>query len=102
VRAFLIALASALVLSGCAMPKTATPETQRDWGHLSLQLKRGMTEQDVINLLGEPAHSSLDTCGGATGRPWGCKVWVYGLQNLRIYFHESQPNTWLVDSWTSV
>ena len=104
-RSLLAVMAGAVVVCGCAMPQTSMqPKRNPIGGHLGLLLKPGMTEQDVINVLGQPKQSNLETCGGATGHPWGCKIWIYGYplgKGLRVYFHEGQPNTWLVDNWTN-
>src|ERR1700751_2597612 len=98
-----------LLAAGCTMPSNTTNNyastpvaaEQSDWGRLSLQLKPRMTEQDVIKVLGQPKYSDLQTCGGGTGYPWQCKIWVYGYplgegKGLRVYLEQAQPNTWLV------
>jgi hypothetical protein len=101
-----------LLASGCATPPppvaTSQPEAP-NWGKLSLQLKREMTEQEVIDTLGQPTKSELSTCGQDIGRPFSCKVLIYGLpmnnilnNSLIIFFTENQSTgTWVVISWKS-
>jgi hypothetical protein len=80
-----------------------------NWGKMSLQLKREMTEQEVIDTLGQPTKSELSTCGQDVGRPFSCKVLIYGLpmnnilnNSLIIFFTENQSTgTWVVISWKS-
>jgi hypothetical protein len=63
-----------LVMSGCT---NAPPGSTRDqvaapslvdYRSLSLRLKLGMSEQGVIELLGQPMSSKITTCGQALGR----------------------------------
>jgi len=62
-----------------------------------------MTEQQVINLVGQPTKSELTSCGGRA-----CKSWFYGEfpapmgagKVMTIYFGENGAGEWLVISWT--
>ena len=111
-RAFLIAMA--IVLGGCAAPPstassydatpTVTPvqQSSKDYGRLSLRLNPGMSEKDVIGLLGEPKQSDLQTCGGATPKPWQCKIWKYSYsigRGLSVQFSQNSTGAWVVNSW---
>jgi hypothetical protein len=101
-----------LLASGCAtspsLVATSQPVTP-NWGKMSLQLKREMTEQEVIDTLGQPTKSELSTCGQDVGRPFSCKVLIYGLpmnnilnNSLVIFFTENQSTgKWVVISWKS-
>jgi hypothetical protein len=94
-----------LVLSGCtaAAPPVQTPPTP-NYAQMSLRLKPGMSEREVITSLGQPTRSDLSTCGGNVGRPWQCKTLVYGLpglDGLAIYFGQDASGAWVVNSWQS-
>jgi hypothetical protein len=111
VREFLIAMA--LVLGGCTAGGGAPPSTASsygaaavtDYGRLSLRLSPGMSEKDVIGLLGEPKKSDVSSCGGATSRPWQCKIWKYGewplSGGLAVYFGQNSTGAWVVSSWNN-
>ena len=101
-----------LLVSGCAAspPLVATSEPATpNYSKMSLQLKPEMTEQEVIDTLGQPTKSELSTCGQDVGRPFSCKVLIYGLpmnkllnNSLIIFFTENQSTgTWVVISWKS-
>jgi|RhiMetdeSRZDD1v2_1073273.scaffolds.fasta_scaffold116728_6 hypothetical protein len=99
-------LAAACLLSlqvlGCT---AAEPQEAPDYGRLSLRLRQGMSEQDVINALGQPNNSSLSTaCGRDVGTPFTCKIWVYGhfaMNSVVIYFGENPAGSWFVMAWHS-
>jgi hypothetical protein len=98
-----------LLVSGCTAttPVTtgATTPTFVDYRSLSLRLKPGMSEQNVIDLLGQPMRSKLSSCGKALGRPWPCKMLVYGSDggsSLVILFRSvDSTDTWVVSSWNA-
>ena len=56
---------------GWANDCTLTPEQQ-------LALRPGLPLTTILSGLGSPDKVSLSTCGQDTGRPWGCKILVYG------------------------
>jgi hypothetical protein len=76
---------------------------------MSPQLKPEMTEQEVIDTLGQPTKSELSTCGQNVGKPYKCKMLIYGvpmrgtLNNSIIIFFTENPSTrtWVVNSWHS-
>jgi hypothetical protein len=102
----MLGLCLLLVLSCTATNSTdkATNPTV-DYRSLSLRLKPGMSEKNVIDLLGQPSSSKLISCGQAVGRPWPCKMLVYGSDaatSLVILFRSADsPDTWVVSSWNA-
>ena len=74
-----------------------------DYNAKSLQMQKGMTEKQVIDLLGQPLKSEVRTCGAklAPAEAWSCKSWTYGapLGDMRIIFSESSGD-WRVSGWT--
>jgi hypothetical protein len=100
-----------LLVSGCAAsPPVATSEPATpNYSKMSLQLKPEMTEQEVIDTLGQPTKSELSTCGKNVGKPYKCKMLIYGvpmrgtLNNSIIIFFTENPSTrtWVINSWHS-
>ncbi len=81
-------------------PPSAKPVI--DYNAKSLQMQKGMTEKQVIDLLGQPLKSQVRTCGAKLGpaEAWGCKSWTYGaLSDMHIIFSESSGD-WRVNGWT--
>ena len=83
----------------------ATP--QHDYRRLTLQLKPGMTEREVTNLMGEPRQSALTGCGQNTGKPFQCKILSYGFgagyvggNGIAVVFGQNETTgEWLVVGW---
>jgi len=78
----------------------ATPS--HDYRRLTIQLKPGMSEREVTNLMGKANQSALTTCGQETGKPWQCKILAYGRASsgIRIVFGQKEPTgEWLVVGW---
>jgi hypothetical protein len=67
-------------------------------GTLSKSLAIGMTESQVTALR-EPDRVSVETCGSNTARPWQCKIYKYGLNELWVRFQQTAPNMWQVIYW---
>ncbi len=71
-----------LLVPGCAAPlppvATGEPATP-NYSKMSLQLKPQMTEQEVIDTLGQPTKSEISTCGQNVGKPYKCKMLIYGV-----------------------
>jgi hypothetical protein len=83
VRLVQFTLGSCLLLaSGCAAPlsqvATSEPATP-NYSKMSLQLKPEMTEQEVIDTLGQPTKSEISTCAQNVGKPYKCKMLIYGV-----------------------
>src|SRR4029077_2184618 len=98
-----------LVMSGCTgnTPVTTGSSTPTfvDYRSLSLRLKPGMSEREVTDFLGQPTNSKLTSCGQSVGRPWPCKMLVYGSDasnSLVILFRSTESaGTWVVSSWNA-
>jgi hypothetical protein len=81
---------------------TPVQQSSKDYGRLSLRLNPGMSEKDVIGLLGEPKLSDLQTCGAATPHPWQCKIWKFGYPvKLGVIFGQNSTGAWVVNSWNN-
>jgi hypothetical protein len=101
-----------LLVSGCAAPlapvATSEPATP-NYSKMSLQLKQEMTEKEVIDTLGQPTTSEITTCGQNVGKPYKCKMLIYGvpmrgtLNNSIVIFFAENPSTrtWVINSWHS-
>src|SRR5437588_7797751 len=104
-----ITLGLCLLVSGCTAMSPGTTETTTptfiDYRTLSLRLKPGMSEQNVIDLLGQPVSSKLTNCGQSLGRPWPCKMLVYGsdASNSLVILFRSTDSTgkWVISSWNA-
>ena len=83
---------------------TAPSAQDVNWGAKSALLELGMTEQQVVNKVGQaPNKVDMETCGQHTKRgAWRCKVHTYGSgsKKLRVWFQQS-PNDrmWRAVSW---
>ena len=98
-----------LILSGCTAESPVTTQQSTttskfvDYRTLSFRLKQGMSEQNVLELLGQPTSSKLTTCGQALGHPWPCKMLVYGSDassSLVILLQSPESaDRWVVSSW---
>jgi hypothetical protein len=86
-----------LALAPVAPPPPAPVDYQRQ----SLQLNWGMSEQNVIDVLGQPQQSALTTCGYRVGKQWQCKIWKYGVfGDLAVFFRkDNSTGAWLVNRW---
>ena len=87
-----------------APPVVRQPEPTRppiSYGAKSVALKPGMSEKQVIEVLGNPARADLLTCGQKAGTPWQCKLWEYGtfLSGISITFRDDRLGAWVVNSW---
>jgi hypothetical protein len=99
----LLALLS-VAMAGSTSPEPAPIQQPAiNYPSLSLRLNPGMSEQQVINLLGQPKKSDLTTCGQDVGKPWQCKLWTYGFpfgNGLTVSFRqEDLTGGWVVNNW---
>jgi hypothetical protein len=113
VRLARYALGLCFLLPGCTASQTVASQTTTpayvDYSKLSLRLKPGMSEADVINSLGPPTKTELSTCGQDIGKPWTCKVLFYGAWNSNsllsngviIFFATDSTGAWTVNAWKS-
>jgi len=73
-------------------------------GAMSKKLEVGMSEQEVKQLIGEPASVSIQTCGSSTPEPWQCKQYKYSdgwASFLIVYFLQLDGGGWRVNSWSA-
>jgi hypothetical protein len=101
-RLNLIMAAMALLLVRCG--SLTTQSQSKDYGALSSQLKKDMSEQEASAAIGSsPDKIDLVTCGDETASPWKCKTWIYkgGFEkkNLRVIFYQPKGGDWRVDEW---
>ena len=87
----------------------------RDAEDKSLKLMPGMTQDEVLVLLGKPDETSAGTYGTQTQTPWNGITWQYhwiiqdpmsadttlssAKRNLSIIFEKAQDNFWVINSW---
>ena len=99
-----------LLVAGTAAAQQIAPQDQtsaqatpsHDYRRLTIQLKPGMSEREVTNLMGKANQSALTTCGQETGKPWQCKILAYSRASsgIRIFFGQKEPTgEWLVVGW---
>ena len=96
----------ATLLAGCAGSLPGSPTAARsypDRGAQSERLNVGMTEGEVVAILGEPAHKTSSTCGRTFNDHWTCNKWSYNGgrsgNNLEIRFRNMNDRGWTVNSW---
>jgi hypothetical protein len=69
----------------------------------AVELKQGMTLEEVQKLLGKPKRTALRNTGSAAGEPWrGTLQWTYAWgteRSLQVVFAAKTPEQWYVDSW---
>jgi outer membrane protein assembly factor BamE (lipoprotein component of BamABCDE complex) len=82
----------------------------RDAKDKALKLAPGMTQDEVISLLGKPDETSAGTYGTQTQNPWNGITWLYRWGNmntlgdlyklkvLSITF-EKGSNAWIINNW---
>jgi hypothetical protein len=72
---------------------------------VAVDLKQGMTAEDVQQLLGKPQRTALKGSGGFPNTPsQGILQWTYSWTgstpaNLRIEFVAKTPDQWYVNGW---
>jgi hypothetical protein len=70
----------------------------------AVDLRQGMSIEDVQALLGKPRRTMLKNNGGS-GSPQGTLQWTYNWAgssppaSLRVDFASKTANTWYVNSW---
>lgn len=72
-------------------------------GELSKKLEVGMSEDQVLSVIGEPTSVAVSTCGSKTPDPWQCKKFEYeddwSDSSLIVYLQRAESGSWLVNSW---
>jgi hypothetical protein len=80
------------------------PQAER----LAIELRQGMTAQEVEKLLGKPRRTTLKADGysGSREASSGTLQWTYSWsgasepqRTLQVTFASSAPERWLVSSW---
>lgn len=101
----------AFLLAGCVAPKPLNlppPPTTRSGLTLdqlrtkSLMLTVGMTEEEVVRVIGLPTTTSIEPFGHNTPNPWTGFVWKYqlGLSSFRAAFQPGpSEGTWRLNNW---
>jgi hypothetical protein len=73
---------------------------------MAVDLKQGMSSEEVQQLLGKPQRTALKANGGSSGTPsQGILQWTYSWGgssapgNLHIEFVAKTPDQWYVNGW---
>ena len=102
--AALLPAASALAQATRAAAGASRVQAER----AAVDLKQGMTLEEVQQLLGKPWRTAMASTG-ASGAPWqGTLRWTYTWaasasasdRNLNIDFTARAPEQWIVGSWS--
>jgi hypothetical protein len=106
-----LAVLLAALLASLAWAAPAIAQAPRSGGHPgvaqaernSVELKHGMTLEEVQKLLGRPSRTALKGASGAAADPsQGTLQWTYAWGRERILnvaFAAKNPNEWYVNSW---
>jgi len=69
----------------------------------AVELKQGMTLDQVQKLLGKPKRTALRNTGSSAAEPWqGTLQWTYAWaseRTLQVVFAARTPEQWYVNSW---
>jgi hypothetical protein len=90
-------IAAACILIGCSAAHAG-----ESWGKISFDLKLGMTEAEAVKMIGRrPNKAEQTTCGADVGKPWSCRILMYGtiLDGLQIAEEQSSDGVWLLSGW---
>jgi hypothetical protein len=107
---FLAALSPFLAWAPPAAAQTPGPAatlTAAQAERKAVELKQGMSLEEVQGLLGKPRRTALKTSGGSATAPWqGTLQWTYSWPgaassqgSLQVVFAATAPEKWLVNSW---
>ena len=112
-RLFVVALLGALPLAlGLSAPASA--QTPRPVAGLSaaqaerksVELKQGMSAEEVEKLLGKPRRTALKSSPAASAPGQGTLQWTYSWPgtystrgSLNVVFGAATPEQWRVNSW---
>lgn len=110
-RSLRLAALLAALLASFAWTATASAQAPRSGGYpgvgqaerSAVELKHGMTLEEVQKLLGKPTRTALKGASGAAADPsQGTLQWTYAWSRERILnvaFAAKNPNEWYVNSW---
>jgi len=103
---FLAALAASLAWMPPAGAQTPRPGSQASVAQAernSVDLKQGMTLEEVQKLLGKPKRTALKSSSSAASEAWqGTLQWTYVWSpdhTLQVVFAAKTPEHWYVNSW---
>jgi hypothetical protein len=73
----------------------------------AVELRQGMSAEEVQKLLGTPRRTALKTSGSSATTPWqGTLQWTYSWPaaassqgSLNVVFAATAPEKWYVNSW---
>ena len=87
-------------------PRPATNLSLAQAERNAVDLKQGMSAEDVQKLLGKPRRTALKNNGGSPNAPWqGTLHWSYtwtgasSQASLHVEFAAKTPEEWYVNSW---
>lgn len=109
----LLLLATLLPSLACISPASAQPSrpapnlTLAQAERMAVDLKQGMSAEEVQKLLGKPKRTALKNTGVSAGAPWqGTLHWSYTWTgssspegSLQVVFAAKVPEQWYVNSW---
>jgi hypothetical protein len=105
---FIPAVLSCLLYSAGLAAQSGQPKGLLQAERLAVELKQGMTLEEVEKLLGKPKRTSLkaDAYSGSRDTSPGTLQWTYTWQgasqperSLQVVFANKVPERWLVNSW---
>lgn len=107
---FLTALLTSLAWSSPALAQTSRPAATQSLAQAersAVELKQGMSAEEVQKLLGKPRRTTLKNIGRSASEPWqGTLHWTYTWTgpsasegHLQVVFAAKTPEQWHVDSW---
>ena len=103
--AALIASAAWLEPAIAQAPRPAAPRTLAQAERSAIELKQGMSVDEVQRLLGTPRRTGLKSSDGfASGPAHGTLHWTYAWPgpsqpSLSVVFTATSPEKWYVNSW---
>ena len=107
---FLAALLPSLTWSSAAGAEPSRPAANLSLAQAernAVDLKQGMTLEEVQKLLGKPRRTALRNTGSSASQPWqGTLQWTYAWtgassseRSLQVVFAAKTPQEWYVNSW---
>jgi hypothetical protein len=103
---FLAALAASpawIPPAGAQAPRAGAQVSVAQAERNSVNLKQGMTLEEVQTLLGKPKRTALKNSSNAASEAWqGTLQWTYVWgpdHTLQVVFAAKTPEQWYVNSW---
>lgn len=89
------------------IPGPAATLTAAQAERKAVELKQGMSLEEVQSLLGKPRRTALKSSGSSATAPWqGTLQWTYSWPgatssqgSLQVVFAATAPEKWFVNSW---